>query len=151
MTFLVGEGGIGEDGDEGPVDAEGAVTYAQEGGEEAGDDEDGQQDDEGCCERWRGHADVTLKQNRYFRFGLVNSINTLKFRVDLGGVFILKCVLIGFTTPNPGLIYCCIVQRYILVKVHWTYLFRDFIDESKISGSELDCKGNTGFNENSSN
>ena len=60
MTFLVGEGGIGEDGDEGPVDAEGAVTYAQEGGEEAGDDEDGQEDDQRCRESRGRHADETF-------------------------------------------------------------------------------------------
>ena len=60
MSFLVDEGGIGEGRDEGSIDSEGAVTYAEEGGEEARDDENGQQDDQRGCETGRRHADETL-------------------------------------------------------------------------------------------
>ena len=40
------------------------MAQAQEGRENARDDEDGEQDDEGRCEGRRRHADVTLGKER---------------------------------------------------------------------------------------
>ena len=49
----MGEDGVGEGGNEGDVAVVAAVPQAEEGRQEAGDDQDPQQDDQRCREGWR--------------------------------------------------------------------------------------------------
>ena len=56
------------------------MAQAQEGRENARDDEDGEQDDERCCKGRRRHADVTLGKER----GVIKFTFWGAFGKDLG-------------------------------------------------------------------
>ncbi len=67
MALFVGKDRIGKGCNEGCFAVVAPMPEAKEGWEEAGDDEDGQKDDEGGREGRGRHADVALQEVQCFR------------------------------------------------------------------------------------
>ncbi len=122
MALFVGKNRIGKGCNEGGFAVVAPMPEAEEGWEEAGDDEDGQKDDEGGREGRGRHADVALQQVRCFRNWVIICKKMFKYfsRVVVNANTLPPNLVIGLYLVKAEDLHIqasCFIQRQLLCRL----------------------------------